>query len=311
MPRAPLVTVMLLNYRMADDTIACVRSLEKVEYPSVRILVLDNASNGDDVARLSAALPGVPVKLTARNLGYTGGVNAGIRWSIEETSPEYILVLNPDTRVEPDFLDHLVRGMESHPRAAVAGGTIYMSHRPTVAWFAGGRMIPWRGLAVHDHKGEVVERAALGEPRPVTFVTGCLALYRVSALARIGEQDERFFLYLDDIEMSARIARQGFELLYVPKAVIHHKVKGSEENPLKLYYSVRNRLLLVWTAYPLWIRIVASLYFACVISLKMLVWLVVNREFLRASAMGLEDFVRGRFGEGRGLTAFGTRGDAS
>ena len=57
MPRAPLVTVMLLNYRMADDTIACVRSLEKVEYPSVRILVLDNASNGDDVARLSAASP--------------------------------------------------------------------------------------------------------------------------------------------------------------------------------------------------------------------------------------------------------------
>ena len=62
---------------------------------------------------------------------------------------------------------------------------------------------------------------------------------------------------------------------------------------------------------PGWSRIVASLYFACVISLKMLVWLVVNREFLRASAMGLEDFVRGRFGEGRGLTAFGTRGDAS
>jgi GT2 family glycosyltransferase len=309
MASAPRVSVVILNYNLADYTIACVRSLRNVTYPSLDILVLDNASTEGDVQKISGALPGLSLRSSVRNTGYTRGINAGIRWAME-TSPDYVLVLNPDTEVQPDFLDHLVSGMESHPRAAVACGTIYKSHQRGEVWYAGGRMIPWRGLAAHEGKGETLGPGDLGEPRTVTFVTGCLALYRVGALERIGGQDERFFLYLDDIEMSARIARKGYELLYVPKAVIHHHVKGEEENPFKLYYSVRNRLLLIRTAFSGLQRVVASLYFAGVISLKMLAWLVGNRAFFRAAAMGMEDFLRGRFGEGRGLQAFSPRGDA-
>jgi GT2 family glycosyltransferase len=309
MTSVPGVCAVILNYNLADYTIACVRSLRKVTYPSLEILVLDNASTEGDVQKISGALPGLSLRSSPRNTGYTGGINAGVRWAME-SSPEYVLVLNPDTEVQPDFLDHLVSAMESHPRAAVACGTIYKSHQPGEAWYAGGRMIPWRGLAVHEGKGETIAPGDLGEPRPVTFVTGCMALYRTRALGRIGGQDERFFLYLDDIEMSARIVRTGYELLYVPKAVIRHHVKGEEENPFKLYYSVRNRLLLIRTAFSGLERAAASLYFAGVITVKMLAWLAVNRTFFRAAAMGMEDFFRGRFGEGRGLQAFSPRGGA-
>lgn len=310
MARTPDVTALILNYNMADDAIACVRSLQRATYPALRVLVLDNGSHGDEARKLAEALPGVPVKSAGRNTGYTGGINAGIRWALE-SPPEYVLVLNPDTHVLPDFLDHLVNAMEAAPRAAVAGGTIYMSHRPGIAWYAGGRMIPWRGLAIHERKGESVDSGLLGEPRTVTFVTGCMALYRVSALAAIGKQDERFFLYLDDIEMSARIARKGYELLYVPKAVIDHHVKGGEESPMKLYYSVRNRYLLIHTAFSGTQRAIASVYFTGVIGAKMIAWAVVNRTFFRAAFMGLADYAAGRLGAGRGLAAFPPKGGAA
>ncbi len=310
MASIPRVSAVILNYNLADYTIACVRSLREVTYPSLDVLVLDNASTQGDVARISAALPGVAVRSTDRNVGYTGGINAGVRWATE-SSPDYVLVLNPDTEVQPDFLGHLVGAMEARPAAAVACGTIYKSHLRDEAWYAGGRMIPWRGLAVHERKGEKVRADELGDPRPVTFVTGCMALYRASALSGIGPQDERFFLYLDDIEMSARVARKGHGLLYVPRAVIYHHVKGEEDNPFKVYYSVRNRFLLITTAFAGLERAVAAVYFASVITAKMIVWAVVNRPFFRAAALGLADYVSGRLGEGRGLQAFHPRGEAT
>lgn len=298
---------MILNYNLTEFTIACVRSLQRVTYPSLEILIVDNASTDGVLGRLSEALPGVPVRSTGANLGYTGGVNEGIRWALE-SRPEYILVLNPDTEVQEDFLDHLVRAMEDHP-AAVACGTIYKSHRHHEIWYGGGRMIPWRGLAVHERKGDTLPPDELGEPRPVSFITGCMAFYRASALEAIGLQDDRFFLYLDDIEMSARIARRGFALLYVPRAIIRHHVKGEEESPFKLYYSVRNRFLLIRVAFSGIDRIAASVYFAMVIAGKMALWALANRVFFRAAAMGLADYARGRFGEGRGLREFHPRGD--
>jgi len=303
------VAAVILNYNLTDYTIACVRSLQKAAYPALDILVVDNASTDQAPRRFAAELNGVPVRSTGVNLGYTGGVNTGVRWAME-SQPDYILVLNPDTEVRSDFLDHLVRGMEAHPEAAVACGTIYASHEQDRVWYAGGRMIPWRGLAIHERKGDTLPPAELGQPRPVTFVTGCMAFYRASTLPDIGLQDDRFFLYLDDIEMSARIARKGYKLLYVPKAVIHHHVKGEEDNPFKLYYSVRNRPLLIGAAFTGATRAIASLYFAAVISAKMAVWALVKRPFFRAGAMGLADFARGRLGAGRGLQVFHPRGEA-
>jgi GT2 family glycosyltransferase len=146
--------------------------------------------------------------------------------------------------------------------------------------------------------------SALGETRSVTFITGCLALFRNSFLPDIGVQDERFFLYLDDIELSARIAGKGYDLLYVPGSVIYHRVLGEGENPLKLYYSVRNRLLLIRTGFTGPERLIACFYFHCVILAKLAVWRIAHPTFFRAAWMGLQDYYRGCFQEGRGVGKF-------
>ena len=300
---SPSVTAVILNFDLTEDTVACVRSLLRAAYSNLRVLVVDNGSPGDAVGRLRRELPGVEVWATGRNLGYTGGINAGFRFALERPT-DYLLVLNPDTEVDPGFLGPMVEAMERDPQAAIAGGTIYEHHDRTRAWYAGGRLVPWRGLAVHDRKGRTLERSALGEPRAVSFVTGCLALHRASVLTRIGEQDERFFLYLDDIELSARVRRKGYRLLYVPRSVVYHRVRGEHESRLKLYYSVRNRLLLIDTAFAPPARHVARLYFLAAIACKLTVWSVLRRPFFEAAWAGLEDHRRGLFGEGRGVRCF-------
>jgi GT2 family glycosyltransferase len=305
----PRVTAVVLNFDLTDETLTCVRSLQRVSYDALRILVVDNASPGGGEERLRRALPGVDVRGTGANLGYTGGINAGFRFACAQPA-DYVLALNPDTEVDPHFLGPLVDAMESDPRAAIAGGTIYMHHDRSRVWYAGGRLVPWRGLAVHLHENEVRAPSSLGEPRPVSFVTGCMALHRVSLLSAVGGQDERFFLYLDDIEISARVLRRGYRLLYVPRSVVYHRVEGSRESRLKLYYSVRNRLLLIDTAFEGWARRAARLYFLAAIAAKLAVWSVARPSFFEAALMGLADYRRGAFHEGRGVRCFRTGGGA-
>jgi GT2 family glycosyltransferase len=254
---------------------------------------------------LRKKFPDIEILQTGKNLGYTGGINYGLR-QVRQTAAEYIMVLNNDTLVEPDFLNRLVEALAHNPNAAAAGGTIYCEHARKQIWYAGGRLIPWRGLAVHNNKGLDIEPAALNGVQRVSFVTGCMILFRAALLDRIGVEDERFFMYLDDIELSARILARGYELLYVPQAIIYHKVVGEKESAFKLYYSARNRLLLIHTAFSGWPRFVAKYYFLAAIVGKLVIWRFTNPRFFRAANFGLQDFFAGRFYEGRGLNEFAT-----
>ncbi len=299
----PRVTVTVLNYNRANDTVECVRSLEKCTYPALDVIIVDNGSTDGSFACLESAFSHHSVRSTGSNLGYTGGIDASIRYA-REGEPEYVLLLNNDTVVEPDFLEHMIRAMELAPDVAAACGTIFAEHDRGLVWYAGGTMIPWRGLAVHDRKGERMSRESLGPARRVSFVTGCCMLLRTSLLDEIGVEDTRFFMYLDDIEYCSRITNKGYGLLYVPRAVIYHKVLGEKESAFKLYYSVRNRFLLIHSGFRGLTRVSAMVYFAVVIGVKLLYWSFRRPLFCRAGMMGLCDFFAGRLGAGRGIQEF-------
>jgi GT2 family glycosyltransferase len=294
----PKVTIIVLNYIHWESTVACVRSLLLSTYQNYEIILIDNASPNDSEVQLRKLFPGLVFFQTGNNLGYTGGINYGIKRVLEGDS-EYILVINPDTTVEKDLLVHLVASMIKNPTAAIAGGTIYYSDDTNRIWYAGGKLVPWKGYA--EHFTTLVNNADASTDRQVTFVTGCLMLLRVSALRNIGLLDDRFFMYLDDIEYSSRVRRFGYELLYVPEAKIFHKIIGHDEAVYKLYYSVRNRFLLIKTAFSGLSRWVAVLYFSLSLMVKMMIWWFNNAELFQASRMGIEDYFRGRFGPGRGL----------
>jgi GT2 family glycosyltransferase len=299
----PNVVIILLNYNRYMDTIECISSLQLCNYPSFCIIVIDNSSIDNSVETIRNRFPEIQLVQTDRNLGYTGGINIGICYA-RQMRPDYILILNNDTIVEPDFLKRLVDAMEDDNNAACACGTIYCYHDRRKIWYAGGHLNPWRGLAVHDEKGLYIDSSSLDEPRKVSFVTGCMILLRNSLLDTIGQEDERFFMYLDDIELSARIMMKRFDLLYVPKAIIYHKVQGEKDSAFKVYYSVRNRLLLINIAFSGISKFFARGYFIIVIGTKLLIWRFINPLFFKAASYGIKDYFTGRFYEGRGISEF-------
>jgi GT2 family glycosyltransferase len=300
MNHKPFVTIVILNYNRAKDTIECIRSINDIDYPNFIILLIDNCSTDNSVEILRKQLKDVEIIKTEKNLGYTGGVNFGLKMA-QEKQPDYILLINNDTLVEKTFLTEMTSAMENDRGAAVACGTILCEHNRKEIWYAGGKIVKWRGLAIHNGKKSIFNYENSNRSVYTTFVTGCMMLIRTEYLQEIGLEDERFFMYLDDIEMSARIQRKGFKLLYVPASVIYHKVHDKDKSPFMLYYSVRNRLLLISLMLSGSMKLIANIYFLSVITLKMVIWKFINPRFFQAAKYGLEDYLRKNFFKGRGF----------
>jgi GT2 family glycosyltransferase len=300
MNHKPFVTIVVLNYNRPQDTIECIRSIDDIDYPNYKILLIDNCSTDSSVEILSKQLKDVEIIKTEKNLGYTGGVNFGLKMA-QEKQTDYILLINNDTLVEKTFLTEIVSAMENDLKAAVACGTILCEHNRKEIWYAGGKIVKWRGLAIHNGKKSIFNYEISKLPVYTTFVTGCMMLIRAGYLQKIGQEDERFFMYLDDIELSARIQRRGYKLLYVSTSVIYHRVFDKAKSSFMLYYSVRNRLLLISLMLSGSMRLIANIYFLSVISLKMVIWKFIKPRFYRASKYGLEDYFRRNFFKGRGF----------
>jgi GT2 family glycosyltransferase len=250
--------------------------------------------------KIPVVFPFVSFYSTGKNLGYTGGTNYGIKKALEQ-NPKYILLLNNDTLAEPDFLDRMVDEMEINKKAAASCGMILAEHDKKTIWYAGGKLIHWRGLAVHTKKGKFKELLNDFNCKDVDFITGCMLLLRSEFLLTIGLEDERYYMYLDDIEFSFRIKTMGYSLLYVPAAVIYHKILGETESSFKLYYSVRNRLLLINQINKGVMKIISTLYFITVISAKIVFWKIFNYKFYKAARLGIRDYRKKNFYQGNGM----------
>lgn len=232
-----LLTV-ILNYRSTDLTIDCLRSLreEIVSTPGFRAAVLENDSGGDAVERLTRAIAengwGEWVTLGASevNLGFTGGNNRLIREALASSDPpEYFLLLNSDTRVEPRALSALVELLDGHPRAGIAGSTLLSPAGEVQA-------SPFRfgGIASELQRGmrlgalsRLLAPWAVVMPTPaaacaVDWVSGASMILRRTMLDEIGLLDEGLFTYYDDVDLCLRAHRAGWETWYVPASRVVH-----------------------------------------------------------------------------------------
>lgn len=241
---SPQVVIILLNWNGSSDTLACLESLKKLRYPAAEVLVVDNGSADDSVSIIRRAFPQVKLIETGQNLGFVGGNNVGIEYA-KQVKADYVLLLNNDTEVDPDFLTPLVKTAESDPQIGITGPSIYYFDLPDTFWSAGGN-IDWRhGLTSMVGINEVDQGQFGNCPRPVDFVTGCALLIKMDAIEKAGMLDTRFFLYYEETEWCVRVQRFGYQILHVPQAKIWHKIStiAREASPMVHYYMTRNRLL--------------------------------------------------------------------
>jgi GT2 family glycosyltransferase len=265
----PSVSIIVVNWNGGTDTLLCLKSLSAVNYPIFELLVVDNGSTDGSPILVRDQFPHVIVLRNQENLGFTGANNLGIRWAMNRGA-DYVLLLNNDTEVEPDFLRLMVAVTESDPTIGAAGPLIYYHSQPTIIWSAGG-IIEWHGRTRMIELDQP-DKGQLGKGhRRVDYVTGCALLIKTVVLSQVGLLDDRFFAYYEETELCYRIRQAGFKIVNVSESKIWHKIPldKRDSSPQICYYMARNRLLYLKTtgASPLaWLYTVFAEYLRALVN---------------------------------------------
>jgi len=235
---APLVAIITLNWNRKDDTLDFLASCAGLRYPRLRTIVVDNASSDGSPAAITAAFPDIEQIVNEANLGFSGGMNVGLRHALA-TGADYVFLANNDTTLAPDALGWLVAAAEQHG-AGIVAPAIYYTAAPHRIWWLGGRLRP---LLLEVRRYERVPARHDPQPFAVDFVTGCGMLASRDTLERVGLLDERFFMYYEDTDYCLRAHRLGVKVLVEPRAAMYHKVaqsSGGSDSPNERYHMARS-----------------------------------------------------------------------
>jgi len=239
----PQVTAIILNWCDEIVTADCIRSLIASDYPALKILLVDNGSTDDSFKELKRLFPKIDFLQTGKNLGYAGGNNRGIEHALV-SNPDYILILNNDTVLEPVTISKLVDVIDKRDRriGGVAPKILYHD-KPDRIWYAGGEFSPLLGLGLHWHEGDLDESNRVESVRNISFMTGACCLLSTEALRELNGFDEDFFAYVEDADLSIRMMLAGYQLYYQPEARVFHKcpLPGTPPSPFQIRQRDRNR----------------------------------------------------------------------
>ena len=237
------VTVIVINWNGLADTSECLESLKSIKYPNRGTIVIDNGSSGDDAQLLQERFgDSIRLIVSSANLGFAGGANLAIREALAGDA-DYVLLLNNDVTLDPEFLDELVGAAERLPRAAAVCPKIYFHDESTVICSTGGRVNPWAGTARQVGRGEE-DHGQYEEVAERDYADGACMLIRRDVLERVGLLDEEYFAYWEETDWCARAAEAGYKCYYVPAARVWHKTARSLTPDAEYYYLFRRNALL-------------------------------------------------------------------
>ncbi len=233
--RPPQVRVIIVNWNGRHHLGDCLPSVLAARYPLFAVTVCDNGSRDGSVAWLEAGYPQVDVIPLGSNRGFAAANNVGLRQAMA-CGAEYAVLLNNDTRVEADWLAALVDAAETDELAAVCQAQQRSWDGECDIAF---RFIPEWADAEHVY----VPVRPVGPAARVPFASGCAMLLRCAALERIGLFDERYFMYVEDVDLSLRAWIAGYRVLHVPAAVVYHRMRGSGAVTCRrMFWGYRNQL---------------------------------------------------------------------
>lgn len=243
-PKLPVVSIIILNWNNAPDTLECLTSVLAQDYPSFSALVVDNGSADDSASVIRSRFPNIPVLETDKNLGYAGGNNLGMR-SAFESDAEYALLLNDDTVLDRCMLSRLVETAQADARIGFVGPMVYSAAQPEHIQSAGGKI---DRFWIATHRGfREADAGQFSEPAEVDWLVGCAIMVKRQVVERIGDLDVRFFSYVEELDWCVRARRAGYRIVHVPAARLWHKRTARFDGPAPYvtYYMYRNQLLLL------------------------------------------------------------------
>lgn len=241
-----LVCAILVNYNGLDDTNACVDSLLHCSYKNLKVIIVDNNSEkskaeyNDIITRDKCE-----IIYEKENIGFAGANNDGIRYALKY-NPDYLLIINNDTVVTPDFLNPLIKTCEEDEKVGIATGKIYYFDDKEILWFGGS----YYDKKLCEYKIDGIgnrEEERHNNKREIAFATACLWLLPVDLIQKVGFMSEDYFLYYEDADYCERVKQKGYKIVYEPTSVIYHKESRSTKRGSDLYhyYNIRNYLFYI------------------------------------------------------------------
>lgn len=316
------LAAVVLNYRTPDDTWLAVRSLAASTRLLDEIIVVDNDDPNvrgaaafarqrfDEPGRSSSISderrPVVTYLSTGRNLGFSGGVNIGIRAALERGA-DSVLLVNSDVIVPPDCVERLERALSDAPRGGIAGPVIAARTAPGVMTSSGISYDPTTGRMRHCEFGDRVSARERPVHAPVDAVSACVMLVRREVFDRIGLFDEDYFFSFEDVDFCLRARRAGFETIAAGRAIAYHESGRSigAASPDRLYFAARNHLLLASRVTPA-PSAARHLFRTSTIVMLNLAHAAISSggsmpQRFAAVVRGTRDYLAGRYGSGRAL----------
>jgi GT2 family glycosyltransferase len=279
----PLVSIIILNWNQLDITLAFLESTRKLNYKNYEILVCDMGSDTDPTEKINSFnFPNTRVLRSEKNLGFTGGNN----WGMRQAKGDYMFIVNNDTEVTPELLDVLLEPFFTDSSIGVTCPKIRFHYNPTIIQYAGFNPInlfTGRTTAVGNKEEDKGQHDVSGY---TSGAHGCAMLVKKEVIDKVGMFPEKFFIYYEEWDWSARILKAGYKIYYQAKGLIFHKesITMGKQSPLKLYYHTRNRILYMRRNTSAWKFVVFALFFLFVSTPKAIIKFSLNKQFVLLKA---------------------------
>lgn len=252
MSEAMKLSVVIVNYNVRYYVEQCLRSvIRAAEGIETEIWVVDNASTDGSAEYLQPLFPQVNFILNKENHGFSYANNQAIRRS----TGEYVLLLNPDTIVGEDVFAGCIGFLDSHPDVGATGVRMLYADGQFAMESRRGLPTPFTsfckmsGLCALFPKSRLFGRYYMqyldaGEASPIEVISGAFNMMRRKALDQIGLLDETFFMYGEDIDLSYRMLRGGWQNYYLPLNILHYKGESTQKSSFRYVHNFYNAMLI-------------------------------------------------------------------
>ena len=283
----PLISIITLNYNQSVVTLDFLESAKKLHYKNFEILVCDMASveNVTEIIH-PEKYPNTRLLLSKENLGFAGGNN----WGMRQAKGDFFLIVNNDTVMTEDLLNKLLKPFQDDETIAVTSPKIMYYDQPNIIQYAGfNPMNKYTGRTSIIGEREL-DKGQYNSSRTTSGSHGCAMLVKKEVAEKTGMFPEKFFLYYEEWDWSARILKAGYKIWYTADATIYHKESLSvgKSNPMKVYYHTRNRILYMRRNTSWYQMIVFSLFFTFFSLPKSVIKFLAKRQFTQ-----LRFFIKG------------------
>ena len=237
------VSVVILNWNRKDFLLDCLEHIYRLDYPVFEVIVVDNASTDGSAAAVRDQYPDVKLVVNDQNYGAARGKNIGLQKALE-SDMDFVYMIDNDIIVDSTSLRELLRVTDQNPEAGIVGTKMYDYSKPDILLSAGG-IIDYTQNIGRGRGGSEKDTGQYDLVEEVDYLWGGALLVKREVLEQVGLFDTGFVGYwVEDADLSVRVRKAGYKVVYCPHAKIWHKphAAGEQFSYRKKYMATRNQV---------------------------------------------------------------------